>query len=147
MNEANTGITRCGTCHCGAVRFTVRFATEELTGSRCNCSICAMKGAVMVYVPASALEVVAGADALTCYAFNTGIAKHHFCKHCGIHCFHQARSDPGQYAVNAACLEGVRPYEDFAQVAVADGQHHALDNAGVRRLSGVLHFEPAPENQ
>jgi len=135
-------IERRGSCHCGAVKFTVQ-TPAELTGSRCNCSICAMKGAVMIYVPKADLTVSRGEEDLTCYRFNTGVAQHHFCSHCGIHCFHQARSDPGQYAINAVCLEGVRPYEDFPEVGVADGQRHALDNDGIRRMAGTLRFDPA----
>lgn len=138
-------VTRKGTCHCGAVQFEVEFPSEELVGSRCNCSICAFKGAVMVYVPVEAVTVTLGRDDLACYQFNTKVAKHHFCKHCGIHCFHQARSDPEKYAINAATLEGVRPYEDFAEVPVFDGQHHSKDNEGRRLQAGTLRFEPTPD--
>ena len=138
---------RKGSCHCGKVRFEAEFQGETLSGSRCNCSICAMKGAVMVYVPLEALTIIEGEDALTCYRFNTSAAKHHFCSTCGIHCFHQARSDPHLYAINAATLEGVRPYEDFPNVPVNDGQHHSLDNDGVRRLAGKLCFEPSPDGK
>ena len=136
---------RKGACHCGAVRFEADVA-EPLAGSRCNCSICAMKGAVMVYVPLPALRVTAGeGGALACYSFNTGAAKHHFCRTCGIHCFHQARSDPHLFAINAAVLEGVDVYRDFPEIAVADGQRHSLDNNGVRYQAGILRFEPSPE--
>ena len=136
---------RKGSCHCGTVRFEARFPSEELHGSRCNCSICAMKGAVMVYLPLDAVTVTQGADSLACYSFNTGVAKHHFCAKCGIHCFHQARSDPDKYAINAATLEGVRVYEDFPVMPVGDGQNHSLDNNGVRRMAGVLRFEPSED--
>lgn len=135
---------RNGACHCGAVRFTVQFPSETLVGSRCNCTMCAMKGAVMAYVPLEAVTVTADEDALACYRFNTGVAKHHFCATCGIHVFHQARSDPDKYAINVATLEGVRPCEDFPELAVFDGQHHSSDNDGVRRQAGVLRFEPTP---
>ena len=135
-------IIRKGSCHCGAVQFEARLP-EVLSGSRCNCSICAIKGAVMVYLPLEDLKVTAGEDVLGCYRFNTKVAKHHFCTQCGIHCFHQARSDPDKYAINAACLEGVRPYEDFPEVAVYDGVHHSKDHDGVRRQSGRLKFEPS----
>ncbi len=139
---------RTGGCHCGQVRFTVIFADETLTGSRCNCTICAMKGAVMLYVPLDAVTVTAGADdALACYRFNTMVAAHHFCRHCGIHCFHQARSDPDKFAVNAATLDGVRVYEDFPVMPVSDGQNHSLDNDGQRRMAGVLRFEPSPDGE
>ncbi len=132
-----------GSCHCGAVRFTVELP-EDFAGTRCNCSICARKGAVTTYAPLESLTVTQGADALSVYSFNTGVAKHHFCSHCGIHCFHQTRSMPDKYGVNVACLEGMSPY-DFAEVPVVDGVHHPNDNGGVRRLAGVLRFERAPE--
>ncbi|WP_336976809.1 GFA family protein [Altererythrobacter fulvus] len=132
-----------GSCHCGTVRFTVELP-EDFAGTRCNCSICARKGAVTTYAPLESLTVTQGADALSVYSFNTGVAKHHFCSHCGIHCFHQTRSMPDKYGVNVACLEGMSPY-DFAEVPVVDGVHHPNDNGGVRRLAGVLRFERAPE--
>ncbi len=102
----------------------------------------------MLYVPLAALEVTAGeGDDLATYRFNTGVAAHHFCRHCGIHCFHQPRSDPGKYAVNAATLDGVRVYEDFPVMPVSDGQNHVLDNGGKRRMAGVLRFEPSPDGE
>jgi hypothetical protein len=130
---------RAASCHCGTVRFTVR-VPEELNGGRCTCSICAMKGAVMIGVPLDAVEVTAGEDSLTCYRFNTGEARHYFCATCGIHCFHQRRSFPDQYAVNAACIEGVSPY-DFAEVTVIDGVNHPNDTHGTWRVAGTLRFE------
>ena len=134
---------RQGACHCGAVRITVELPAE-LRGARCNCSICRMKGVVMIAAPLDALRVTEGAGLLTAYSFNTGAAKHHFCSRCGIHVYHQRRVDPGQVGVNAACLEGVSPY-DFAEVAVSDGVNHPLDNDGRFRVVGTLRFEPAKD--
>jgi hypothetical protein len=135
---------RHGSCHCGTVKFVAEFPDERLVGSRCNCSICAMKGSVGVYVPVEALTVTEGRDQLSCYQFNTLAAKHHFCSRCGIHCFHQARSDPDKFAINAATLEGVRPYEDFPEVPVFNGQRHVNDHGGVRTQAGWLRFEETP---
>lgn len=132
---------RNGACHCGAVQFTAEFPDERLVPSRCNCTICAMKGSVGVYVPVEALTVTHGEDVLSCYRFNTMAAKHHFCSKCGIHLFHQARSDPDKFAINAATLEGVRPYEDFPEVAVFNGQRHVNDFGGERTQAGWLRFE------
>lgn len=130
---------RCA-CHCGAVTFAA-WLPRILTGARCTCSICAMKGAVMVGVPLDRLEVTGGKELLSCYRFNTLTAKHYFCSRCGIHCFHQRRSDLGQYAVNAACIEGVSPYFDFPEIPVGDGQKHSADHNGKWRRAGVLRFE------
>lgn len=144
MNEETpllqTGIRQCR-CHCGAVRFEAELP-EDLHAVRCNCSICAMKGAAMVYLPAGKLAVTQGEDSLACYRFNTMAAGHRFCRHCGIHCFHQTRSDPETYAINVACIEGVRPYEDFPETPVIDGSRHALDHGGERRMAGRLRFVP-----
>ena len=41
---------RNGSCHCGGVRFTVRVPAEPRV-RRCNCTICSMKGVVMLDVP------------------------------------------------------------------------------------------------
>ena len=111
--------TYTGGCHCGRVRFRV---TAELTGvSDCNCSMCTKKGILHLIVPQDAFELVSGADALTTYTFNTGVAKHHFCRHCGIHAFYVPRSDPDKIDVNARCLDGVDPRALRTQSF--DGQH------------------------
>jgi hypothetical protein len=127
-------------CHCGGVRFTVKLA-DKLFPRRCNCSICAMKGVVMIDVPLADLAVYQGEDLLTLYTFNTGEAKHRFCSRCGIHCFHQTRSDPDKYGVNAACLEGMSPY-DWPDVPVFDGQNHPKDTGGAGQYAGVMRFVP-----
>jgi hypothetical protein len=136
-------VIRHGACHCGGVRFTVALPAE-LRVARCNCSICSMKGVVMVAAPADALTITAGADLLTTYQFNTMAAKHQFCSRCGIHVYHRRRADPSQVGVNVACLHGVGPY-DFAEVPVMDGENHPLDNDGQFRFVGTLRFEGAKD--
>jgi len=93
-----------GGCHCGAVRFRVR--VEAFTASDCNCSICTKKGILHLIVPPERFELLKGADALSTYTFNTGIAKHRFCSRCGMHPFYTPRSHPDQIDVNIRCLDG-----------------------------------------
>ncbi len=94
-----------GGCHCGRVRFRV---TAELEGiTECNCSICTKKGFLHLIVPPEQFELLSGADALAEYRFNTGTARHLFCRFCGIHPFYVPRSDPDKIDVNLRCLEGV----------------------------------------
>jgi hypothetical protein len=112
---------------------------NELRPRRCNCTICAMKGVVMIDVPLQDLTVDRGEELLTLYTFNTGAAKHRFCSRCGIHTFHQTRSDPDKYGVNVACLEGLSPY-GWPEVPVTDGQNHPNDNGGQHRDAGVMRF-------
>jgi hypothetical protein len=98
-----------GSCHCGAVQFEVRTAVTP--AARCNCSLCRRKGALMTPAfPVADLTIVSGEDALTLYQFNTNVAKHYFCKHCGIYPFHQTRKDPLLWRANIGCLEGVDAY-------------------------------------
>jgi hypothetical protein len=92
-----------GGCHCGAVRFAVKVDKHEAID--CNCSICQKKGFLHLIVPPEQFELLQGADALSTYTFNTGIAKHHFCSTCGIHPFYRPRSHPDQYDVNVRCLD------------------------------------------
>jgi len=96
-----------GACHCGAVRFTVDHPIAELT--TCDCSLCAMRGALMARVPEDALSIVAGAEMLALYEWNTGRAKHHFCKACGVYVLHRKRAAPDHYGVNVHCLRSFDP--------------------------------------
>jgi hypothetical protein len=93
-----------GSCHCGAVRFAVEAEPVEMT--RCDCSLCARKNALMIKVPEAALEVTAGKAALATYRWNTWVARHHFCRTCGIYTFHRKRAEPDHYGVNVFCLDG-----------------------------------------
>ena len=133
------GEKREGGCHCGTVRF--RFSVpENPVIRRCNCTICAMKGVVMLDVPMTSLEIIQGEDALTLYTFGSGQAKHRFCSKCGIHTFHQLRSEPDHYGVNLACVDSISIY-DLPEVPVFDGQRHPADG-NAYGYAGVLRFEP-----
>ena len=125
-------------CHCGTVRLRVRLAEGQDSARRCDCSLCRMRGAVAVTAGPDGGEVLEGGEALTEYRFNTGVARHFFCGRCGIYTHHQRRSNPNEYGVNAACLEGVSPF-DFAEVRVNDGVNHPGDGGG--GVVGVLRYE------
>jgi hypothetical protein len=131
-----------GACHCGTVRFRVRLGDGFRTARRCTCSYCRMRGAVAVSAPVGGIEILAGAEALTAYRFNTGTAQHFFCSRCGIHTHHQRRSNPSQYGVNVACLDGINPF-DFPEVTVLDGVNHPSDTQTTVRVAGVLRFTPS----
>lgn len=108
-----------GGCHCGQVRFEVRAQLEGVL--ECNCSICKKKGFLHWIVPKTAFSLVTDEDALQDYRFNTGVARHLFCKRCGVHAYYVPRSDPDKIDVNVRCLEGV----DLATLSVQpfDGQN------------------------
>lgn len=107
-----------GSCHCGAVKFEVQTALEPAT--RCNCSLCRRKGALMSPTfAADALRIVQGHEQLSMYQFNSRVVKHYFCKVCGIYPFHQTRKDTNAWRVNLGCLDDVDPYT--LGNSVADG--------------------------
>ena len=130
-----------GACHCRTVQFRARLSNGLRAPRRCNCSYCAMRGAVVVSAKLDDLEVTHGADALTLYQFGSMTAKHYFCSRCGIYTHHQRRSNPKQYGVNVACFDGLSPF-DFEEVPVTDGINHSSDIGGVARQAGVLRYFP-----
>ena len=140
MNKAK----RQGACHCGAVRFEVALKGGLKEARRCNCSLCRMRGAVALSADRADFALLEGADRLTLYQFGTKTAEHYFCSVCGIYTHHRRRSHPNEYGVNAACLEGLSPF-DFATVRVTDGVHHVKDfpESPGERVVGVLRYEPS----
>lgn len=128
-------------CHCGAVQFKLRLTDAFNTIRRCSCSYCRMRGAIAVSAQLPDIEFVNGAENLTLYQFNTGTAKHYFCKTCGIYTHHQRRSDPSQFGVNVACIDGISPF-DFPEVMVMDGVSHPSDSTGGPKIAGILRFSP-----
>jgi hypothetical protein len=111
---------RAGGCHCGAVRFEVALP-GEVAASTCTCTICRMTGFVHVVVPESRFRLVRGADKLTSYRFNTGVADHLFCSMCGVKGFYRPRSNPDGWSVNVRCLDD--PDAVALDMSVFDGAH------------------------
>eukprot|EP00054_Salpingoeca_dolichothecata_P036413 m.7421 g.7421 ORF g.7421 m.7421 type:complete len:127 (+) comp6701_c0_seq1:56-436(+) len=107
-----------GSCHCQAVQFEVE-ATPPLRVIRCSCSICVKKQNHHFIVKKSNFKLLRGEENLTLYQFNTKMAKHLFCKTCGVQAFYTPRSNPDGYGVALYALDE-RPaveWEDF------DGQN------------------------
>ena len=99
-----------GKCHCGAISFT--FTCPPITkGLRCNCSICVRKGAVMSTeaVNKEDIHIQANKEDIGMYQFDTKIAKHYFCKHCGIYTHHETARYPGKFRVNLGCIDTLEP--------------------------------------
>ncbi|NNL95195.1 MAG: GFA family protein [Xanthomonadales bacterium] len=93
-----------GGCHCGAVQYKVRLPAN-LEVHRCNCSICQKCGFLHLIVNAADFELIKGAGNLNEYNFNSGVARHLFCKHCGVKSFYVPRSHPDGYSVNFRCVD------------------------------------------
>ena len=111
-----------GSCHCGAVKFA--FEAEKITKAlRCTCSICSRKGAMMTpqAIPEKNLTIETSHDALGLYQFGSKIAKHYFCKTCGIFTHNETLRMPGHVRVNLGCIKDF----DTSQldVSVFDGKN------------------------
>jgi len=125
-------VTHRGGCHCGAVAFEVD-APARLTVSECNCSICRLSGYLHLIVPRTRFRLLRGADSLSSYAFNTGTARHLFCRHCGVKSYYVPRSNPDGFSINARRLDPAT----IAQLVIApfDDNDRAAAEERIRHLS------------
>jgi centromere protein V len=121
-----------GSCHCGRVRFNVE-APEEIQATECNCSICSRTGYLHLIVPKSRFVLLQGAEHLSSYIFNTGVAKHLFCKVCGVKSFYIPRSNPDGYSVNVRCLDDATIRK--ITIVAFDGKHWEEHGGELAHLS------------
>lgn len=125
---------REGGCHCGRVRFRAKVDLDLL--SQCSCTVCTKKGILHLPTFLADFQLLRGKEALTVYTFETGVAQHPFCRHCGMHAFYIPRSQPDKVTVNARCLDGIdgpslqptrffdgRHWEDAQRNRIAVGGH------------------------
>ena len=68
---------------------------------------------------------IKGEQDIQTYTFNTGVAKHTFCRFCGIKPFYTPRSNPDGIDINVRCLD-TKP--NSVSVVKFDGEHWE-DNA------------------
>ncbi|RAK56781.1 GFA family protein [Phenylobacterium deserti] len=96
-----------GSCHCGAVTFTVEAEAPDQAIS-CNCSHCRRKGFLLAFYPATQVRVT-GEESLTEYRFNTHRLAHMFCRACGVQPFAQGAGPDGAAtrAVNLRCVPAI----------------------------------------
>jgi len=53
------------------------------------------------------LQISVKEDQLACYQFGSHVAKHYFCKNCGVYTFHQTLRKPGFYRVNLGTIDEI----------------------------------------
>jgi len=119
-SSGQEAISCTGGCHCGRVKFTVDIP-KQVKVRKCNCSICHMSGFIHLTVARNDLVLLKGEEDLVEYRFNTGMARHLFCGHCGVKSFYVPRSHPEGYSVNLNCLR-IDP-EIEIQMGNFDGRH------------------------
>ncbi len=134
-NPPNAGaerVTHRGGCHCGRVAFEVD-APAELEALDCNCSICARSGFLHLIVPRARFRLLHGEDALAEYRFGSGVARHLFCRHCGIKSFYVPRSNPDGIDINVRCLQPERIAS--LRITPYDGRNWEAAAAAIAHLS------------
>ena len=96
-----------GSCHCGAIRFSVEGAIAQVL--ECNCSICSRKGSLLWFVPRKDFTLQTPERDVSTYTFNKHVIKHQFCRVCGIHPYGEGTDPAGKRmaAINIRCLEGI----------------------------------------
>lgn len=123
---------KSGGCHCGAVAWEADLP-DQVVADECNCSICHRLGFSHVIVPRSKFRLLKGDGHLTEYRFNTGAAKHWFCKTCGVKSFYVPRSNPDGYSLNLRCMDVAQ----FTNVMLRpfDGQNWEANASTLAHLS------------
>ena len=113
-------LTCSGGCHCGRVKYEIKIP-EKILVNRCSCSICQKSGYLHLIVPANRFKLICGEGDLLEYRFHTGVARHLFCRVCGIKSFYVPRSHPESFSVNLNCID--LPDEVDVTVEEFDGRN------------------------
>lgn len=96
-----------GSCHCGAVAFTVEI--DPTTALKCNCTICSKLGAVWAFAPKARFHLTSGEAKQGDYQFGKKALHHRFCTACGIESYAEGTAPDGTATVgiNLRCIEGI----------------------------------------
>lgn len=132
MSKDGSRSWKRGACHCGAVTFEAGLP-DEIHVHECNCSICGKIGFLHIITPKSRFCLLSGEDQLTEYTFNTGVAKHRFCRICGVKPFYIPRSNPDGYSVNLRCMD--RDQFSVIEIEPLDGRNWEQNAAKLAHLS------------
>ena len=112
-----------GSCHCGSVQF--KFCAGEILEDlyECNCSLCLKKSILMKPIPKEEFTLLSGKENISEYQWNKNIAKHFFCRTCGVYTHHIRRRDPNQISVNIMCVDDILIPRDI-KINQVDGASH-----------------------
>lgn len=93
-----------GSCHCGAIAFTVD--ADFIEAIDCNCSMCRRRGALLAAVARDAIVLKATEADIGTYQFNKHAIFHRFCRKCGVAPYSEA-VDGKMAMVNLRCVPDV----------------------------------------
>jgi len=71
-----------GSCHCGKTTFRIDADLPEKV-TRCTCSFCAKRGALLAYYQPAQFEAKAAVTDDGIYRWQTKLVAHHYCTGCG----------------------------------------------------------------
>ncbi len=97
-----------GSCHCGAVRYTVE--TTPTWAMDCNCSHCRLYGSLWAYYPQRDVKFAAAPDTFV-YQWGDRMLDMHHCRTCGCfsHFTHTGVDDAEKIGVNIRLMRGLTP--------------------------------------
>lgn len=132
MVSAESKILHKGACHCGAITFEFK-APGIVEILDCNCSICKKVGYRHLIVPKGDFYLLTGEGLMTSYRFNTKVAEHLFCSHCGVKSFYVPRSNPDGISINFRCVDE----SSFENITFSqfDGQNWEAHGASLSHLT------------
>lgn len=122
-------MTITGSCHCGRTAFRVDTdIPAQLT--RCTCSFCAKRGALLAYCTPDQFHVTALPADDAVYRWQTRQVAHYFCGYCGCATFSDspAFEPDGKWdGITRRIGVNARLFDDFdtalAAITVIDGKH------------------------
>lgn len=94
-----------GSCHCGAVAYSLNADPTE--AMECNCSICQRRGYLLTFAPVEQFTLETSRDTLKAYTFGKERIQHLFCTECGCAPFGEGAGPDGKQmvAINLRCAE------------------------------------------
>lgn len=98
-----------GSCHCGALRYTLDDSPIEAL--RCNCSICRRKGHLLTFSTPEKFTFEGDESAISEYQFGSKSIHHQFCSKCGCSPFGWGIGPDGveMVAINLNCADDFEP--------------------------------------
>ncbi len=74
-------------------------------------------------MPPERFRLLSGQESLALYQSGSKIAKHWFCKHCGIHPFSNPRAAPEMFSINIRCLDDFHALKNGIEIVQFDGRN------------------------
>ena len=134
--------TQNGSCHCGAVRYSVDIDLAKGT-LRCNCSLCRKSRAWFAFAPAENFRLDLGQDSLTSYRWTPEGKEHpnltyHGCAACGVRTHAEGQGPNGPtVAIQVATINGLNRDLLVEGIRYVDGLHDDFKQAPSEDVRGL----------